>query len=245
MGVHNLAGFPLNIETIVSVLLCMDLDSASLYNAKRSESEQMERYRLSFTFGSLLIQETQVIAYEYVKDHDWAAVKSRILDKNLLQKTRLTSSKRYFREIKERLSSAHDWEVDLIASELPYNQKTTVILAITTRYYRFLRDFIIEVIRHKWLGKDVQLQDYDFVSFFESKVPNHEELTEISDTTKAKLRAVTLRTLREGNLLARNRRDIQKLTVPASLLQRYASSKDYDALRIFLLSDKEIAGVSS
>ena len=205
----------------------------------------MEKYRLSFTFGSLLIHETQVIAGEYIKDHDWAAVKSRILDQNLLQKTRLTSSKRYFGEIRDRLSSAYDWEVDLVASDLPFDQKATVILAITVRYYRFLRDFIVEVIRHKWLGKDVQLQDYDFVSFFEGKVTNHPELTEISDTTKAKLREITLKTLREGNLLAGNRRDIQKLTVPASLLQRYAASKDYDSLRIFLMSDKEIAGASS
>ena len=208
----------------------------------------MERYRLSFTFGSLLGHETRVIAKEYVKDRDWASAKSRILDQNLLQKTRLSSSRRYFGEIRDRLSSAHDWEVDLIASEVSFEEEITVILAITARYYRFLRDFIIEVVRHKWLGKDTQLKEYDFESFYEGKAPNHEELTKISDTTRKKLREVTLRVLREGKLLTGNKRDIHKLSLPASLLQRYADSRDFDTLRVFLLSDREIekiAGVAS
>ena len=131
---------------------------------------------------------------------------------------------------------------------MSFEEVIIVILVITARYYRFLREFIIEVVRHKWLGKDTQLEDYDFDSFFEGKVPNHKELTEISDTTRKKLKQVTLRVLREGNLLARNKRDIQKLSLPPSLLQRYADSKDFDSLRIFLLSDREIekiAGVSS
>ena len=57
------------------VSLCMDLDCSCLYNTKRRKREQMERYRLSFTFGSLLIHETGVIATKYVKDRDWEAVK--------------------------------------------------------------------------------------------------------------------------------------------------------------------------
>lgn len=204
----------------------------------------MHRYRLSFTFGALLIHETRVIAGEYIKDKDWEAAKSRILKQNLLQKTRVSSSKRYFREIRDRLSCAHAWEVDLIASEVSFEEVIIVILAITARYYRFLRDFIIEVIRHKWLGKDNQLKEYDFDSFFEGKAPNHQELTKIAETTRKKLKEVTLRALREGNLLARNNRDIQKLSVPASLLQRYADSKDFDSLRIFLLSDREIKKIT-
>ncbi len=208
----------------------------------------MERYRLSFTFGGLLGHETRVIAKEYLKDRDWTSAKSRILKQNLLQKTRLSSSRRYFGEIRDRLSSAHDWEIDLLTSDASFEESTTVIFAITTRYYRFLRDFIVEVVRHKWLGRDTQLKKYDFESFFEGKVPNHKELTEISDTTRKKLKQVTLRMLREGNLLARNKRDIQKLSTHASLLRKYANSKDFDSLRIFLLSDREIekiAGVTA
>ncbi len=204
----------------------------------------MQRYRLSFTFGGLLGHETRVIAREYLKDRDWASVKSRILKQNLLQKTRLSSSRRYFREIRDRLTSAHDWEVDFITSDASFEESITVIFAITARYYRLLRDFIVEVVRHKWLGRDTQLKDYDFDSFFEGKVPNHEELTEISETTRKKLKQVALRVLRDGNLLATNKRDIQKLSVPASLLRRYANSRDFDSLRIFLLNDREIEKIA-
>ena len=112
----------------------------------------MDRYRLSFTFGGLLVHETRVIAKEYIKDRDWTAAKSRILEQNLLQKTRLSSSKRYFGGIRDRLYCAHDWEVDLITSDVSFEEVITVILAITARYYRFLRDFIIEVVRHKWMN---------------------------------------------------------------------------------------------
>ncbi len=200
----------------------------------------MERYRLSFTFGGLLGHETRVIAKEYLKDRDWTSAKSRILKQNLLQKTRGSSSRRYFGEIRDRLSSAHDWEVDLLTSDASFEESITIILAINARYYRLLRDFIVEVVRHKWLGKDTQLKEYDFDSFFEGKVPDHEELTEISDTTKQKLKQVTLRMLKEGNLLAGNRRDIQKLSIPTSSLRKYVDSKDFDSLQIFLLSNREI-----
>ena len=107
----------------------------------------MERYRLSFTFGGLLGHETRVIAKEYLKDRDWTSVKSRILKQNLLQKTRLSSSRRYFREIRDRLSCSHDWEVDLLTSDISFEEVITIILAITARYYRLLRDFIIQVVR--------------------------------------------------------------------------------------------------
>ncbi len=200
----------------------------------------MERYRLSFTFGGLLGHETRVIAKEYLKDRDWTSAKSRILKQNLLQKTRGSSSRRYFGEIRDRLSSAHDWEVDLVTSDASFEESITVVFAITTRYYRLLRDFVVEVVRHKWLGRDTHLKDYDFDTFFEGKIPNHKELTEISETTRKKLREVTLRVLREGNLIATNKRDIQKLSIPTSSLRKYVDSKDFDSLQIFLLSNREI-----
>ena len=204
----------------------------------------MERYRLSFTFGGLLVQETRVIAKEYVKDRDWNSVKSRILEQNLLQKIRLSSSQRYFGGIRDRLSSAHNWEVDLIASTVSFEEEITVILAITVRYYRFLRDFIIEVVRHKWLGKDTRLQRSDLESFFEDNALKHEELTRISDSTKKKLKQVTLRILQEGRLLAANKRDIHKLSVLPPLYRKYTDERDFDSLRIFLLSDREIEKIA-
>ncbi len=107
----------------------------------------MERYWLSFTFGGLLGHETRVIAKKYIKDRDWKSAKSRILKRNLLQKTRDSSTRRYFGEIRDRLSCAHDWEVDLLTSDVSFEEVIIIILAIAARYYRLLRDFIIQVVR--------------------------------------------------------------------------------------------------
>ena len=69
------------------------------------------KYRLSFTFGGLLIPETQIVADAYVRLGDWEDVRKEVLAGSLLRKTRQESSRRYFREIRDRLKSAHQWEL--------------------------------------------------------------------------------------------------------------------------------------
>jgi hypothetical protein len=80
-----------------------------------------DRYKLSFTFGGLLIEETvTIVALLNECGHDWATVRRRAVEENALKKTRTSSSFRYFREIRDRLADAADWELEAIAGNAPY-----------------------------------------------------------------------------------------------------------------------------
>ncbi len=159
-------------------------------------NNDMKKYKLSFTFGGLLLPETRIIAREYWAVRDWNRVKKDVLDKNLLQKTRKASRYRYFREIRDRINNAYSWELNILANEKDESIYRLVNLVIVSRYYKFVRDFVIEVIRYKVIGNDLIIMDYDYPTFFERKVVEHPELLEISESTKSKIQQVVFRALK-------------------------------------------------
>ncbi len=159
-----------------------------------------QNYRLSFTAGSLLAVETLKVAQLYNTLGDWDKVLTAELDEKILQKNKLASSKRQFREIRFRLQTLTDECLDYLPRATPNDQNAIILLA-NLKTYAFIYEFIIEVLRPKLLVYDDILRDSDYFSFFESKANLHPELTELSDSTKGKIRQVLYRILAESGLL--------------------------------------------
>lgn len=202
----------------------------------------MPSYRLSFTFGGLLIPETRVIADAFLRLGEWDAVREKVVGQNLLRKTRQESARRYVREIRERVKGAHEWEVPIIAGhEGGPDETRLVLLAVTVRYYRLVWEFLVEVIRYKVMGGDHRLLGFEFESFWERKAENAQELREVTETSRRKLVQVAYRMLQEAGYLPAGRDGvIVPPTVPYSLMNRYASMGDTDTLLAFLLPDHEV-----
>ena len=202
----------------------------------------MPPYRLSFTFGGLLIPETRVIADSYLRLGDWDAVREEVTGQNLMGKTRQESSQRYIREIRERLKGAYEWEMSIITGhDGTPDEARLVLLAVTVRYYRLIRDFIVDVIRHKVTGGDYKMLGFEFESFWERKAEGAREMRDITETTRKKLNQVAYRMLQEAGYLPGGRDGtILAPTVPYGLSTRYAAEHDGDTLLAFLLSDREI-----
>lgn len=200
-------------------------------------------YRLSFSFGGLLIPESQVVAKTFLGLGDWDSVRHEILEKNLLQKTRQESSRRYAREIRDRLKGAWDWELPIVAGhEGSRNEAVLVLLAITMRYYRLVWEFLVEVIRYKITGGDFRMLGFEFESFWEQKAESAPELRDVTETTRRKLIQVAYRMLQEAGFLPEGRDGIIVApTVPYGLSTRYAAEQDYETLMAFLLPDHEIS----
>jgi hypothetical protein len=205
-------------------------------------------YRLSFTFGGLLIPESRTIADIYLEVGDWDAAKELVLSQNRLGKTRRSTSRRYFREIRDRLTSAYPWEIGVVAGRgdtaTPEADRAVVLLAVFARYYRLVGDFLTQVVRPRYYDGLTAIDPAMFRTFIGDQKPAHPEIGTLSDSTSEKLTTVTMRALREGGVVfAQSRRgpfDIRRPEASAALKERYClkgAREDYGHL---LWSDEEI-----
>jgi hypothetical protein len=152
-----------------------------------------EKYKFSFTGASALVNETLIIAEQYQKLGDWECVEEYTFDNNLLNKIKRATFKREFREIKKRLSllTCHQLQV-LINGDL--DDANAMILLSLVKAYPFFRDFIVEVLRTKYLLFDRVLIETDYNKFINTKSLSHQELNSITESTakKVKQRIFTL-----------------------------------------------------
>lgn len=212
-------------------------------------SQQEKSFRLSFTFGGLLVPESRVVAEEYLQSGNWQTARARIEERNLLQKTRRETGFRYFREIRDRLQQASPWEIDIVAHGGD-DQRRAVLLVLMCRYYPLLHYFVRELIAWKYMGRDMHLARYEVASFFERKTEQHRELSELAESSKQKLQQVALRMLMEARILVKSTAPvsnsgekgfvIRKPDVPLEVVFHYGNEKNYSALELFLLSAQEI-----
>ena len=204
----------------------------------------MPPYRLSFTFGGLLVPESRVIAAAFVRSGNWAAAQSHVIEANLLGKTRSTSVRRYTREIRARLVHAYEWELEALAGEglVPESDCPAILFCIVTRYYRLLGDFTAQVVRRRLLDGLRTTDASMFRAFVNDQEPAHPELTRIADSTREKLATVAIRSLREAGIVGEHRPPytLQRPAVSPALERLYCDQGTSDDQIHLLWSDQEI-----
>ncbi|MBK8706784.1 MAG: DUF1819 family protein [Saprospiraceae bacterium] len=95
------------------------------------------------------------------------------------------TNKREFQELIKRYLHLTPVQRALIIEMDTNSQKHLALLAIC-KVYSFLRDFIVEVVREKFLSLDFQLTDGDYLSFYNRKLEQHPELEEFAESTTKK-----------------------------------------------------------
>ena len=116
-----------------------------------------------------------------------------------LGKTRKTASLRYFREIRDRLMVAGDWEREMLLTG-PEGDRPAVLLAIVARYYRVIGDYLSQVVRDRLEHGPDALESYLFTGFLERQADRHAHVVQLSATTVDKLRSVCMGMLREAGV---------------------------------------------
>jgi hypothetical protein len=159
-----------------------------------------DKYIMSFTAGGLLQQGSVTIAELYLENQNWNVVREIVLESNLLQTRTQNASMRLFREIGSRLKTLNDNEIGLLVNGTSQEQAQVLWIAVCRRF-KFIRDFAVEVIREKYINFQYELSHGDFDSFFNEKVEWYRELDKIKPATRAKLRQILFRMLREAGLL--------------------------------------------
>lgn len=197
------------------------------------------KYTFSFTGASALIAETLVIAEEYNRLKDWKTVEKSLLDNNLLNKVKQATFKREFSEIKKRLTLLTQDQLQLMIQGSLDDAKAMILLSLV-KAYSFLRDFIIEVIRNKYLLFDTVISDIDYIRFVNTKSLSHNELNAITEVTAKKVKQVVFKLLEQVGLITQARN--------GSILKPILNGKVIDViidddpalLSAFLFSNEEI-----
>lgn len=196
-----------------------------------------KKYSMSFTTGGLFYHESITLARLYLDLKDWPAVRTRVMDRNLLQARTLNTAKRVFQEISSRLKLLTDDEMNVLDNSSRQEQNYILWLAVCKRY-RFIHDFAVEVVREKFLRLDFQLTYQDYNIFFNTKAEWHEEMERLARETQIKLRQLLFKMLREAELFSKH-----NTIIPAMLTHRVvkAISKNSRAyLAVFPISDVDI-----
>ncbi len=200
--------------------------------------EKDSKYKLSFTGASLRLYESVKVA-KAALDQGITDLKKIRLDGIVFSSVKVKTAITEFREIRYRLETLNPQQLDILIHGDLISQKQIAFLAVC-KYYSFIRDFVIEVIRDKTLVFDYKINESDFRTFVNSKMSNHPELETYTEKTLQKARQVIFRILEQAGIINNS---IDKIIQP-QLLQpsviRAIVEDDPGMLRIFLYSDRDI-----
>lgn len=181
-------------------------------------SKTTSGYRMSFAMGGLFRNQSIEAVRLFQGLKDWDLVRNEMVDTGTLGFRTSSSAKRTIREMVDRLRTLSDEEADLLVEGTPQDQAVLLWLAVC-RTYRFVAEFAAEVLRERFLSFRVDL-DYDaFDAFFEAKAEWNPELAAIRPSTRAKLRQVLFRIMREAGIIS-----------PSDEIQRTLLTRRFESL---------------
>jgi hypothetical protein len=190
------------------------------------------KYDFSFTAISLRVVEMSLVA-KYKYDKTEFDVSQEI------GKGKSSTAKRFLSTINKRLGTLTRKQLEILANG-DRTQQTQVALLSVCKAHRFLRDFIIEVVREKFLIYDYQLTEGEYIGFYRRKVELYPEMSSYTDSTQYKVKQVTFKILAESGIIdSVKNRTIQAQVLDSQVIEAM-SSDDKKWLSIFLWSDLDI-----
>lgn len=161
------------------------------------------KYNMSFTAGGLFLLESIPVAEAYLQLKNWEKVKELVLAENTIQSKTNASLVRFNREIVSRLQLLTDEQIKLLVDG-SFGERKLILWVAICRKHKFINDFAIEVVREKFLQLNYKITYKDFDIFFNKKSEWHDELDQLTDSSRNKLRQVLFRMLREADILLEN-----------------------------------------
>ncbi len=165
------------------------------------KAKGIDPLKLSFVSIALGFNECEELISRYVVTKNWNQVADEVHSHNLLKKNASSSTKRIFRELRQRLETLDRSTLDSFMDAL-YDDKKAILLLSVFKCYTFVFDFVRVTLRDKLIVFDYRVTSGDFDSFWNSMSVEHPELDEMTATTRKKIRQVMLRILVEAGLLS-------------------------------------------
>ena len=196
-------------------------------------------YIFSYTAATLMLHETDEVMKRYLEYKDWDKVKDLVIEENIMQKQSVSSRKRVFTEIKRRIESLTSNQLEFINEANSSDIRNLVFLSIL-KTYRFIFEFMAEVISKKVLMFDYKILNSDYETFFESKKYAVEQLENITEATQYKLKQVLFRILEEAMVIDNTKsKNILKPHLSGEVIELIVKDNPV-YLKAFLYTDYEI-----
>lgn len=196
-------------------------------------------YIFSYTAATLMLHETDEVMKKYLEYKDWDKVKNLVVEDNIMQKQSVSSRKRVFAEIKRRIESLTSQQLEYVNEANSSNIRNLIFLSIL-KTYSFIYEFMTEVISKKVLMFDYKILNSDYETFFESKKYAVEQLENITEATKYKLKQVLFRILEEAMIIDNTKsKNILKPYLSGEVIELIVKDNPI-YLKAFLYTDYEI-----
>ena len=196
-------------------------------------------YIFSYTAATLMLHETNEVMKKYLEYKDWNIVKEIVIEENIMQKQSVSSRKRVFTEIKRRIETLSNEQLEYVNESSSSDIRNFIFLTIL-KTYRFIFEFMTEVISKKVLMFDYKILNSDYETFFESKRYAVEQLESITEATQYKLKQVLFRILEEVMIIDNTKsKNILKPHLSGEVIKLIIKDNPI-YLKAFLYTDYEI-----
>ena len=196
-------------------------------------------YIFSYTAATLMLHETNEVMKKYLEYKDWNKVKEIVIEENIMQKQSVSSRKRVFTEIKRRIETLSNEQLEYVNESSSSDIRNFIFLTIL-KTYRFIFEFMTEVISKKVLMFDYKILNSDYETFFESKKYAVEQLENITEATQYKLKQVLFRILEEAMIIDTTKsKNILKPHLSGEVIKLIIKDNPI-YLKAFLYTDYEI-----
>lgn len=191
-------------------------------------TDSIFKYDFSLTGSSLRVNEMVSFATKYVNDG--------LLE---FKSDKGTTNKRMVSEFKKRIDNLTINQQEIFLNSNFSTQKNIAFLS-ACKTYGLLRDFVIDVVREKFLIMDYNLTETDYISFIRRKEINHDELANLTDQTQAKVKQVIFKILEQAGIIDNVRNKEIQLQILGASTKKSIIEDNPEWLKVFLLSDMDI-----
>lgn len=160
-----------------------------------------------------MLLESRAVTKLHVPGETWAATLERARDAGATALPKIASNRRVLNEIVLRLSALSAEELAFLADEADHDEAQALLWIAVCRSYRFIEEFVREVVIDRYLSYRLDLPPESFDVFFHDKAEWNDKLARLSPSTQKKLGQVMFRILREAGILSRDRH-IQTAIIP-------------------------------
>ncbi len=201
------------------------------------EHRQKQPYLMSFGTGGLYINESVAIARLHANGRDWELTMIDAQERGAFPVRKASSARRSIREIVNRLKHLSSDELVLLI-EGERGEQAALLWLAACRAYRFIAEFAVEVLSDRVLSLRTALTYDDFDGFLSAKEEWSPKLATLSVSTRAKLRAVLFRLMRDAEILSRDNRILGAMLSPRVLTVIQAGNAD--ELRYFPGAERQV-----
>jgi hypothetical protein len=185
---------------------------------------------MSFATGGLYVNESVIVAGLHRSRNPWRVTSIAAIQSGAFPVRKESSARRSIREITNRLRCLSSDEMEILLTG-GRSEQTALLWLAACRAYRFIGEFAAQVVNEYYLSLRTEITYDDFDSFYAAKAEWSPKLSGLSALSRAKLRAVMFRMMREAEIISPTNHILGALLPPS--IREMISQHNPEELRFF------------